>query len=157
MNFIKHELKEELVFKLKREHLAEKERRLRSKRRKASDKLFNLAKKQGFSEGLKLLEDELKRTSSIPVTDQAKQLLHSVLGKMAEKIATEFPELLLEKLNSMIPRLPQDITLVVNPRLPLKASIPVRYNTEMPIDTIEVEHPFGKLRYSITNEMRDLL
>lgn len=157
MNFIKHNLKEELIFKLKRAHLAEKEDRLRSKRREASNKLFNLSKKQGFKEGLKLVEDELKRTSSIPVTDQAKKLLNSVLEKMAEKIATEFPELLLQKLNSMIPRLPQNITLVVNPDLQLKASIPVRHDPELPIDTIEVEHPFGKLRYSITNEMRDLL
>ncbi|GEM_PF-5695875 len=157
MNFIKHIPKEALLFKLKRENLAEKEHRLRIKRREASKKLFYLAKKQGFSEGLKLIEAELKRTSSIPVTDQAKQLLHSVLSKMGEKIATEFPELLLEKLNSMIPRLPQNITLVVNPDLQLKASIPVRHDPELPIDTIEVEHPFGKLRYSITSEMRDLL
>lgn len=157
MNFIKHKAKEEILFRLKREHLAKKEQFLRVKRRLITKKVFELSKKQGFNEGLRLIEAELKRTSSLPISDCAKSLLNSILDKMAEKIALEFPEFIIAKLNSMIPKLPKEITLVINPNLKLQSSIPIKHNSELPIDTIEIEHVFGKLRYSITKEMRELL
>lgn len=157
MRFIRHHNKEELLLRLARQDLAQREASLKARRKRRTIKVFEISKRKGFREGLGLLEQEIKRTAQLPFQEYAKETVRSMLKTIGDTIAVQFPDFLISKIESLIPKLPEEVTLVINPELKLNSSLPTLHDDSIPLDTVELRHPFGTIRYSLTKEMMELL
>jgi hypothetical protein len=157
VRFIKHHNKEELLLRLLRQDLAQRELRLRTRRKKQRVKLFELSKRKGFQQGLRLLEQEIKRTAQLPFQEYAKETVRNMLKTIGDTVAVQFPDFLISKIESLIPKLPEKLILAINPNLQLNSSLPTLHDESIPLDTVELRHSFGTIRYSISKEMMELL